>query len=168
MAAHTIATSDYSMVGMIVGAVRARGDFDRLMDRMARNQGGRPTAEVVRRYRRNATSRRRPPMVKPMDPLMDVPVHCQDIAIPLGRDLPMPLEPARAVARHIWARGFPFHADRKCAGTRFVATDVDFEIGEGQPASGPIGAIVLTMTGRIAGRDQLAGPGAEALWTNCG
>lgn len=168
VAAHVIGTSDYSMAGMLVGVIRARGDFDRLVDRLARDQGARPTDEIVQRYRRNATSRRKPPVVKPLDPLMDVLIHSQDIAIPLDRDFPMPVEPARAVARHVWTRGFPFDAQRKFAGIRFEATDVDYTVGDGTPVTGPISGIVLTMTGRRAGGEQLSGPGVERLWTNCG
>lgn len=168
VAAHIIGTSDYSMAGMLVGVIRARGDFDRLVDRLARDQGSRPTAEIVQRYRTNANSRRKPPVVKPLDPLMDVLVHSQDIAIPLGRDFPMPLEPAPAVAQHIWTRGFPFHANRKFAGIRFEATDVDYAVGDGSPVTGPISGIVLTLTGRPAGAEQLSGPGVDRLWTNCG
>lgn len=168
VAAHIISTSDYSTAAMLTGAIRARGNFDRMIDRMAREQGSRPTGEIVARYRRNAASRRKPPMVKPLDPLMDVLIHSQDIAVPLDRDYPMPVEPAREVGRHIWTRGFPFQAQRRCAGTRFVATDVDFEIGEGATVRGPVAAIVLTLTGRPAGLERLHGPGVGALWTNCG
>ena len=80
----------------------------------------------------------------------------------------MPCEPAREVAQHVWTRGFPFHAQRRFAGTRFEATDVDYAVGDGTTVTGPIGAIVLTLTGRPAGGEQLGGPGVERLWTNCG
>lgn len=168
VAAHVISTSDYSIAAMLVGAIRARGNFDRLVDRMAREQGSRPTAEIVARYRTNATSRRKPPVVKPLDPLMDVLVHGQDIAIPIGREHPMPTDSAVVVANHIWTRGFPFQAQRRFGETRFEATDADFEVGCGEAVRGPIDAIVLTLTGRPAGRERLRGPGVDRLWTNCG
>ncbi len=148
VAAHVISSSDYSVLSMLAGVVRTGGDFNKLVDRMAREQGSRPTAEILARYRRRATSRRRPPATRPLDPLVDVLVHSQDIAIPLGRDHPMPLEPARVAASFVYDRGFPFHARRRHAGIRFVATDVDFEVGDGRPVEAPIGEIVLTLTGR--------------------
>jgi uncharacterized protein (TIGR03083 family) len=148
VAAHVIGSSDYSTVGMVVGALRAGGNFDRLIDRTAREQGSRPPAEILARYDRQAASRRRPPVTKPLDPLVDVLVHSQDIAIPLGREHPMPLEPARAAAGFVHTRGFPFDARRRHAGIRFVATDVDFEVGSGRTVEAPVGEILLTLTGR--------------------
>jgi uncharacterized protein (TIGR03083 family) len=156
VAAHTISSSDYSVVDMVTGVIRARGDFNRLMDRLAREQGARPVEDIIARYERQATSRRRPPGTKPQDPLVDVLVHSQDIAIPLGRDHPMPMEPAREAAAFVWSRGFPYDAQRKHAGTRFVATDVDFTAGEGETVEAPIAAILLRMTGR------------QPAWTDCG
>lgn len=148
VAAHAISSSDYSVADMVTGVIRARGDFNRLMDRLAREQGARPVEDIIARYERQATSRRRPPGTKPQDPLVDVLVHSQDIAIPLGRDHPMPIEPAREAAAFVWNRGFPYDAQRKHAGTRFVATDVDFTAGEGETVEAPIAEILLRMTGR--------------------
>lgn len=156
VAAHAISSSDYSVLDMITGVVRARGDFDRLMDRLAREQGSRPVDQIIARYERQATSRRRPPGTKPQDPLVDVLVHSQDIAIPLGRAHPMPAEPARDAAAFVWTRGFPYHAQRNHAGSRFVATDVDFQVGEGETVRAPIADILLTLTGR------------PTVWTDCG
>ena len=156
VAAHAISGSDYSVPGTLIGMVRARGDFNRLMDRLAREQGSRPVEQIMARYERQATSRRRPPGTKPADPLVDVLVHSQDIAIPLGRSHPMPVDAAREAAEFVWTRGFPYHAQRDHAGTRFVATDVEFVVGDGPPVRAPIAGILLTMTGR------------PAVWTDCG
>lgn len=156
VAAHTISSSGYSVPAMVVGVIRARGDFDRLMDRLAREQGARPVEQIMARYERQATSRRRPPGTKPQDPLVDVLVHSQDIAIPLGREHAMPIGPAREAAEFVWTRGFPYDAQRHHAGTRFVATDVDFTAGEGETVQAPIADILLTMTGR------------PTVWTECG
>ncbi len=156
VAAHAITSSDYSLVDMVTGVIRARGDFDRLMDRLARTQGSAPIEQIMARYERQATSRRRPPGTKPADPLVDVLVHSQDIAIPLGREHPMPTGPAREAADFVWTRGFPYDAQRHHAGTRFVATDVEFGVGEGEEVRAPIADILLTMTGR------------PTVWTGCG
>lgn len=156
VAAHAVSSSDYSVVDMVTGVIRARGDFNRLMDLLAREQGSRPVEQIMARYERQASSRRRPPGTKPRDPLVDVLVHSQDIAVPLGRRHPMPAEPAREAAAFVWARGFPYHAQRQHAGTRFEATDVEFGVGAGETVRAPIADILLTMTGR------------PTVWTECG
>jgi uncharacterized protein (TIGR03083 family) len=156
VAAHVISSSDFSTPGMLIGMVRARGDFNRLIDRLSREQGTQPVEAIMARYARQATSRRRPPGTKPQDPLVDVLVHSQDIAIPLGREHPMPIEPAREAAAFVWTRGFPYDARRGNPGIRFEATDVDFVVGDGETVRGPIGAILLALTGRRAGSDRLS------------
>lgn len=148
VAAHTISSSDYSTPGMLIGFVRARGDFNTMMDRLAREQGAQPVDRILARYERQARSRRRPPGTKPQDPLVDVLVHSQDIAIPLGREHSMPAGPAREAADFVRTRGYPYDAQRRHAGTRFVATDVDFAAGAGTTVSAPIADILLAMTGR--------------------
>ena len=70
----------------------------------------------------------------------------------------MPAEPARLAARFVLDRGFPYDALRKNPGIRFVATDVEFVAGDGEPAQGPISAILLALTGRPAGWDRLSRP----------
>jgi hypothetical protein len=56
--------------------------------------------------------------------LFDVLVHAQDIAIPLGRDYPMPPEAARAGADRVWTMGWPFCARPDSAGSGHVGTVV--------------------------------------------
>ena len=46
---------------------------------------------------------------------------------------------------------------------RLRATDVDWERGRGSEVAGPIGAILLLLTGRPAALTQLTGEGADAL-----
>ena len=48
-------------------------------------------------------------------------------------------------------------------GLRFVATDADWSVGEGDEVRGPLMAIVLMLTGRPVGADALDGPGAARL-----
>ncbi|MFW5470299.1 hypothetical protein ACOCJ4_09660 [Knoellia sp. CPCC 206435] len=46
---------------------------------------------------------------------------------------------------------------------RLAATDTDWTRGEGPSIEGPIGALLLLLTGRPAALERLTGPGAEAL-----
>ena len=45
----------------------------------------------------------------------------------------------------------------------FAATDCSWSAGDGLLVEGPIGAILLLLTGRPAGLAQLSGPGAREL-----
>jgi uncharacterized protein (TIGR03083 family) len=147
-----------------VAAVRARGSFDRMIRDSALRARGRSPEECARRLRAMVGSRRMAPFLTPVQPLVDVLVHGQDIAIPLCRTRPMPPAAAAAAARAVWATGFPFGARRKLAGYRLTADDADLVLGEGTEVSGPVSALLLLLTGRTAAAvPHLAGDGARRL-----
>lgn len=125
------------------------------------------TEQIVTRIRDGMGSRRHNPGLTPLETLTDILVHSQDIAIPLGVDLPMrPSLSALAATRrwdtrHTWLatvnRRLPLD------GYQLRATDTDWIRGQGPDVSGPIGAILLLLTGRTAALGQLAGEGADVL-----
>ena len=98
----TLATRDTTW-DLLKGAIKARGNFDRMTADMAREHARRfaPPA-LVEQLRDTASSTRRAPLSSRLDPLVDVLVHGQDITRPLGRTHPMPPEHALPAldARH--------------------------------------------------------------------
>ncbi len=60
-----------------------------------------PREEYPRRLRAMVGSRRTAPFVTPTEPLIDVLVHGQDIAVPLGRDRPVPTDAAVVAATRV-------------------------------------------------------------------
>ena len=104
-------------------------------------------------------------MVGPLEPLLDVLVHGQDIAVPLGRDRPVPPAPAAAAAHRAWDMGFPFRARKRLAGLRLRATDSDLVLGDGAPVEGTTGDLLLLVTGRTATVHRLSGEGVHRLPT---
>jgi uncharacterized protein (TIGR03083 family) len=147
-----------------VAAVRARGSFDRMIRDAAVRARGLSPEECARRLREMVGSRRMAPFLTPVQPLIDVLVHGQDIAVPLGRTRPMPPAAAAAAAQAVWATGFPFHARRRLAGYRLTADDADLVLGDGAPVHGPAAAVLLLVTGRTAAAlAHLGGDGARAL-----
>jgi uncharacterized protein (TIGR03083 family) len=94
---------------------------------------------------------------------IDYLVHGQDIAVPLGRPLPMPPGLAVIAADRVWATPRMFHARKKLAGYRLVADDAPWSAGQGQEICGPIRALLLLLTGRRAALPQLSGPGVAGL-----
>jgi uncharacterized protein (TIGR03083 family) len=103
------------------------------------------------------------PTVTFRETAIDYLVHGQDIAVPLGRTLPIPPGLAAIAADRVWSRPRMFHARRKLASYRLVANDAPWAAGQGAEISGPIGALLLLLTGRPAALPQLSGPGAAGL-----
>src|SRR5918998_1583671 len=121
----------------LVGAVRARGSFDRMIRDAALRTGPLPPEECSRRIRAMVGSRRTAPFITPLEPLTDVLVHGQDIAVPLGRE--------------------------RLAGLRLRATDSDLVLGRGAPVEGTTGDLLLLVTGRTATVHRLSGEGVQRL-----
>lgn len=148
-----------------VAGIRAGGSFDRMIRDSALRARGLSPQECAGRLRAMVGSRRMAPFLRPVQPLLDVLVHGQDIAVPLGRTRPMPADASAAAARAAWATSFPFGARRRLAGYRLTADDADLALGDG-PAQvhGPAGAVLLLLTGRTAAAlEHLEGDGAREL-----
>ena len=167
VAAH-LTLSQMGVLSAAVAAVRARGNFNRMVHDTAVRQARLPVHEYARRLRAMAGSRRKAPGVSHLEPLIDVLVHGQDIAIPLGRTRLVPTEAAMAAADRVWPDLFPWRAGRKLNGFRFRATDCSWTAGDGLLVEGPIAAILLLLTGRSAALSELSGPGAADLGTRAG
>jgi uncharacterized protein (TIGR03083 family) len=163
VAAHVISSPQATPWAVGVALVRARGSFDRCIDEQARVWADRPTDQIVADYRRLHGSHRHPIGTTYFEPLLDVLVHSQDIAIPLGREHPMPVVAARAAADRVWRRSFPFHARRRLGGLRLRATDTDWAVGAGDEVAGAMADLLLVLTGRSATLPRLTGPGVEQL-----
>ena len=124
-------------------------------------------AQIIARIRAMVGSRRHNAFVTPLETLTDILVHSQDIAIPLGLHVDMRPNPCALAATRRWDtrntwlskvfRRLPLD------GYRLTATDTDWTRGQGPEIAGPIGALLLLITGRTAALDQLTGEGADAL-----
>jgi uncharacterized protein (TIGR03083 family) len=151
VAAHVaMAPQVLSVRTMATEWLRAGGRFHRLNHDVAvRHAQSRPRERIVAELREHATSRRLPVVTNYRNILFDILVHGQDIAIPLGRAHPMPPDAARAGAARVWAMGWPFWARRRLRAVRLVATDVEWSAGAGAEVRGPIGPLLLLLTGRV-------------------
>lgn len=89
--------------------------------------------------------------------------HGQDIAIPLGRALDLPLTAAAVATAHAATLGWPVFDRHRLRGIRLRATDIDWHHGTGHEVLGPIAALLLLVTGRTARSHELAGPGLTPL-----
>lgn len=82
----------------------------------------------------------------------------------------MPPEPFRLAADLMARTGWPLAAvfarsPRKTVkGLRLIAQDLEWTHGQGHEVYGTAEALLLAITGRPIGRDELTGPGATLLY----
>jgi uncharacterized protein (TIGR03083 family) len=149
---------------MIAVAPRARFNPHRINTLLAIRHGSRSSDEIVAEIRQNAGERRTAKLLDSRNALFDVIVHSQDIALPLHRHFPVPVEFSRAGLQRVWAMGWPFNAQRRLAGRTVRATDTDWTVGTGPEVAGPAVSLLLLLTGRTAAvKDTLHGPGVATL-----
>lgn len=162
VAAH-LTLAHTGMPAALAAMLRARGNFNRMIHDTGVRQARLPAGQYAVLLRRMAGSRKTAPGVTELEPLIDVLVHGQDMAIPLGRTRPLAAQGAATAATRVWSMGWPFHAARKLSGLRLLATDHQWSAGQGLPIEGPIAALLLLVTGRPAALPQLSGPGVYQL-----
>jgi uncharacterized protein (TIGR03083 family) len=149
---------------MLVDLIRARCNMHQLNTLVSRRRAERPPEQLIADLRQHAGSRKIPIVSDQRNILFDLLVHMQDIAIPLGIDLPMPVIPAAAGATRVWSMGWPFWARRRLRGLRLRATDTDWSSGAGAELHGPIRMLLLLLTGRTTtALPHLSGPGVQAI-----
>lgn len=147
----------------VTNGVRARGNFHRLNTIMTKARAERSAGEIVSCLRMHAGSRKVPAVTNYRNVLFDLLVHTQDMTIPLGLNVAMPVEGARDGASRVWAMGRPFWARRRLKGFRLAAIDVDWAVGSGEEVRGAISDLLLLLTGRPAALGRLTGPGLRSL-----
>ena len=87
------------------------------------------------------------PAVTFRETAIDYLVHGQDIAVPLGRTLPVPPGLAIVAADRVWSSP-RIRTRKRLAGYRLVADDAPWSAGQGHEISGPISTLLLLHAGR--------------------
>ena len=146
VAAH-LTHSHMALPRIVLEAARSGFRFDPMIRRLALDDT-RTQPQIVAALRAMAGSRKKIPGTSDRDPLMDILVHGQDIAVPLGIPRPMPAEAAVEVADHLWRMKFPMKPAARLTGVRLVATDANFAAGTGREVAAPIRDIVMILAGR--------------------
>jgi uncharacterized protein (TIGR03083 family) len=153
------------------GALRHPGGLNRLIRETARSRAAQPTDRLVADIRAAVGSRRPNVGVTPLETVVDIVVHGQDIAVPLSRELAVPARTAATAATRVWSYRTTRRGRNKarvfrtlpCERYKFTATDTSWSAGDGPEIHGPVLAILLVLTGRPAGLPHLTGAGAAAL-----
>ena len=170
VAAH-LTLQQMSLLDTLLAALRHPGSPNRTIREAARTKAAQPTDELIAEIRAMVGSRRNNIGLTHLETLIDIVVHGQDIAIPLSRELVVPVEVAATAATRVWSyqasrrerwkarvfRRIPYER------YRFVATDMSWSVGSGPEIRGPMLALLLVLTGRPAGLAHLTGEGADSL-----
>lgn len=164
VAGHLAVIPVISVGRMLSAAPRARFNPHRINTLVARQEGSRPTVDIVDLIRERADVRATSRMLDVRDSLFDLEVHSQDIARPLGRQFEVAPDLTRRGLDRVWEMGWPFRAQQRLSGLHLVATDTDWAVGDGAEVSGPVMALLLLLTGRDdAAAPDLKGPGVRKL-----
>ncbi|MFE9786953.1 maleylpyruvate isomerase family mycothiol-dependent enzyme [Nocardia salmonicida] len=149
--AHLVLATRVTIGSLVVNLIRARGNTDRLIhDTAVRLADRTSTAELLAELHATIDSRAIPIGTTPIDRLMDLLVHGQDIAVPLGIERVMPTAAAQLSLERVWTMGAPFHARTRLTGYALAATDTGWTDGAGTTISGTAAELLMIVTGRTA------------------
>jgi uncharacterized protein (TIGR03083 family) len=164
VAAHlALQNTTWSMMPRAALDLVGHGGMNGAIHAMACRHAEQPVDAIIGEIRGRIGVWRPLPTLTFRETAIDYLVHGQDIAVPLGRGLQMPPELAVVAADQLWSCSRMFHARKKLAGYRLVAGDAPWAAGRGEEVCGPIGALLLLLTGRPAALPQPSGPGAVRL-----
>ena len=162
------AMSGRELVGELV---RSRFRINEANARLGVRWAERGTTAIIDQHRANLSRDAKPTGVPGEAPLEDAVVHGLDIRRPLGRLRPIPFDAFAATAEHQLNMPWPIslsvggNVRRRVQGLRLVADDLEWSHGEGLEVHGSAEALLLMLTGRPIGGDELSGPGASALYS---
>ncbi|MEO9239382.1 MAG: maleylpyruvate isomerase family mycothiol-dependent enzyme [Jatrophihabitantaceae bacterium] len=170
VAAHVVMVLEITANEFLKTFVRSRGSFDRANERLTARWSARGVRELAQALRNEADSAFAPPGAGPEAMLADTLVHGLDISRPLAIERELPADSVRTALQFLVNLNLPpgqpgpvLVPRRLLDGLMLVADDVDFSHGAGRPVYGSGADMLLAITGRVAGANQLSGSGANTL-----
>jgi uncharacterized protein (TIGR03083 family) len=162
VAAHLIQTHLITQANLVSDWVRSGFSLKARNDRNVTRRKSMSTANLLREY--VGTSNRTTYLPGQLSySLLEVVIHGEDMARALHRRIDVNEAALTKVADLARITDPILGGKRRSAGLRLVATDVEWSAGDGLEVTGPLMAIILAVTGRKAGLDDLTGPGVETL-----
>ena len=167
VAAH-LTLQQLTLGSALVSALRHPGSLNHIINASARARAQLPPDQLIAGIRGMVGSRRHNVGVTPLETLIDIVVHGQDIAVPASRLLEVPPDVAATAAARVWEGQFSRKGRRMAKvfrtlpyeGHRLSATDIDWSAGDGPEIRGPVLMLLLLLTGRSVAIPQLDGEGA--------
>ncbi|SDL35739.1 TIGR03083 family protein [Nocardioides sp. YR527] len=161
--AHMVDVSTTTRLGFVRRMIAARGDFDRDNQTGVDRERAEDPAETLAAYRQVAGLTATPPAPLATR-LVEEFAHGEDIRRPLGLRRDYPVEHVVTALGYLAKTSLKWGGGKERAQrVRLVATDADTVIGSGPEVRGTAITIVLALSGRQVGPDELTGPGATAM-----
>lgn len=162
--AHLTSSTRTSVFDVARGMARHLGNFDRMEAERARRRARDLTPnELIEQLRADVDSTATSPGSSPIDALVDVVVHSQDIAIPLGKRHPISPEHAVMALQQVRSSRW-YGAEKRIGDATLRATDIDWTSGTGTATiTGTAVDLLLATSGRSAGLKGLSGSGVATL-----
>ena len=148
---------------------RSRLRINRMIGDTAIRWSNRGTSAILEQLLRNVETGATPLGASPVIGLADAVIHQLDIRRPLDRPRPTPKDAFIAVAelqaRLRWPSSVVIGGSvhRRIQGVRLVADDLDWSYGAGDEVHGSSEALLLMLTNRPIGEDELTGRGVSRL-----
>jgi uncharacterized protein (TIGR03083 family) len=165
--AHVVAGAEgaFGTVAIVRGIVRHGFSYNRWVAVDGQIRGQQDPEDLVKALRNAAANRKVLSGARPVNGLMHVLIHGQDMCRPLGITRDLPEGHLVPVADFVKNDVHIFGAKKRIAGLKLRATDMDWSHGNGPQVTGPVEALVMTMAGRLIALDDLSGEGKPALVT---
>lgn len=161
LVAHMTALGNQSAPNFMLGMLRARGNFDRFVDRDLQKYLG--DAETLKAGFAATLERTKPSPGPKYVMLGEYTVHGEDIRRALGGRGDHPAERLAPLAELYAKTKAPIDGKRRTEGLTLRANDGDWSIGEGPEVIGPGIDLVRAITGRSDAHATLEGPGVATL-----
>jgi uncharacterized protein (TIGR03083 family) len=164
---HMVSETTLTIPKVVAGALMSGFRINRFIAIDARRRGSVDTAVLLEDFRTAVPTRTHLRGLTSLSMLVDIVIHSLDIRRPLNAARTVPESRAVLVAADLRSSRF-FPGRRLFAGLRVEATDADWSAGEGPVVRGPIEELILAMSGRPGGLDQLQGEGSAAVCDRAG
>jgi uncharacterized protein (TIGR03083 family) len=149
--------------GRFVGKLAGTGfRFKVMNDNGVKEEQGATPADALERFKAQLDRTTSPP--GPLDAMVaEIVIHSQDIRRPLG--IVHTFQPAALtlVGDFVTRGNLLLGGKRRATGLTLTAADVDWTRGAGPEVKGPLGSIILALTGRKAALADLTGDGLATL-----
>jgi uncharacterized protein (TIGR03083 family) len=160
--AHMTATAKMTPPAFFAKFAGAGFRFNAMNEKDAASQRGVSPGDTLARFAAQRAATTHPP--GPVEAMVgEAVVHGEDIRRPLGMRHKYSDEALRRSADFYRASNVLIGGKRRAAGLTLRATDVDWSAGNGPQVTGPLASIILAITGRRAGLDDLSGDGLATL-----